>query len=200
MARQNPTSASFKAQVSVTPPLSHSVLVVLILASMVPLIAGLYFLWYEKINTWVPFSIFFFLIAVVAIGWWKSQRLIDMGNVSQTTVSDQKGNQIITDSRMLESTNAIEHLGLLLQSMGVREPLPEPDGIVNNNGKILENSKQEANKMAEKINRQIKSDTDAFMQKMVRGNLEIAQNNPQLPDESFVEVLEHNQPAETPNS
>lgn len=187
-------SASLKATVSVVPTLSHSVLVALLIVAAISLIAGLSFLWHEKSGTWVPFSIFFFLITLTGIGWWKSQKVIDMGNASPTTVLDQSGNQVITDSRMLESAHAIENLGTLFQSIGVRQPLPEPDGVIGDDGEVLKNSQIDAANIANEINQGIKTHTDDFMQEIIRGGLEVAQSTPQLPEESFKEVLEHNKP------
>lgn len=188
----NSTSASITASVSVTPKFSHSFLVALLLLSILPLIAGFSFLWFEKEHSWVPFSIFFCLFAVAVWGWSKSQKSIDMGNALPTTLTDKSGAQICTDSRMLELPHVIENLGNLFQSMGVREPLPEPDGLVSKDGEILPNSQSEAAQVAQNINEEIKAQSDDFIQKVIRGGPEIAQDKQQLPEEVFKEVLEHN--------
>jgi hypothetical protein len=194
MAELNLNPASLKANISVTPKLSQSVIVTLILVSLVPLSVGFYFLWHEKSYVWVPFFIFLLLIGLAITCWWKSQKVIDMSNASPTTVLDKDGNQIITDSRMLESANAVEQMGILFQSIGARQPLPEPDGLVNETGEIIENSQSNALQRANEINQNIKEDTDYFIQKAIKGNVEATQGARQLIHEHYNNVLDHNKP------
>ncbi len=185
-------SASFGAQVSVNPKLSQAVLVVLLLVSLIPLSAGIYFLWHEKSGAWIPLLIGITIVLLVYVGWLKSYKMIDMADAPPTRLLDKDGNEVITDSRTLSSPLAIESLAQLLQSMAGRQPLPQPDGIVGNDGTVLEDSAESAAEIANNINQEIQKNSDDFMRGMTRGNSESSDTAEQLSSDNFENVLEHN--------
>ena len=183
--------ANLKAEVLVNPILSQSVLTVLSLISVIPLGAGLYFLWHDKPSAWVPITIFFVLLVVVCVGWWRSQRSIDMGNSNPTQISDRHGNKIQTDTRILESENSISHLGVLLQSIGVREPLPEPDGFVDERGQSVPNSRDSAAERISDINEKLNEEAHRIREIATKSGSETVQTKSDLAVDPS--VLQHNQ-------
>ena len=193
MSSQNNTSANVSAQVSVTPILSQSVLTTILLISVIPLSGGFYFLWHDKEGTWIPFSLFIALIIIVCVGWWRSQNSIDMGNSNPTQISDRHGNLLTTDTRVLESDNAVAQLGVLLQSIGARNPLPEPDGLVDSSGLEILGSKNKAIKLVDDINSALSTQTQELVNSAAHDSSQVAQAVVDPPAESNEGVLEHNQ-------
>lgn len=193
MEPQRSSSANLSAQVALTPILSQSVLTAIILVSIIPLVAGFYFLWHDKDVSWIPFVIFFFLIVLVGIGWWRSQNSIDMGNANPTQIIDRNGNRLVTDTRVLESNNAISQLGILLQSVGARNPLPEPDGLVDASGKGVPGTKDKAKGVVEEINSTLSDQTQDLFESSVRNRSNVVQEVVNPPKESNEGALNHNQ-------
>jgi hypothetical protein len=194
MATQGLTPANVSANVSVTPILSQSVLTTILLISIIPLSVGFYFLWHEKDGTWIPFIIFFVLIAIACIGWWRSQKSIDMGNASPTQITDKHGNKLVTDTRVLESSNAIAQLGDLLQSIGFRNPLPEPDGMVDSNGLVIPDSQDQARNIVDKTNNTLSVQTQEIVDLANGDRNVVIQDVISLPEESNRGILDHNRP------
>lgn len=194
MATQGHTSANISANVSVAPILSQSVLTTIILVSIIPLSVGFYFLWHAKDGTWVPFTIFFILIAIACIGWWRSQSSIDMGNASPTQITDKHGNKLVTDTRMFESSNAIARLGELLQSIGFRNPLPEPDGMVDPTGAVIPDSQEQAREIVKRTNDTLSAKTQEIVELANGDRTAVIQDTNNPPEESNRGILEHNKP------
>jgi len=133
------------AHFSVTSTLSQAVLTVFALASTIPLVTGLYFIWHDKQAAWIALLFSTFLITLVSIGWRLSQRMIDMANASPTQITDCHGNTLITDTRVLESKHALKQLTKLLQLLDSRSPPQEPDRLGNTQEKGDSAIKEQAN-------------------------------------------------------
>ena len=145
-------------------------------------------------QSWIPFTIFIFLIIIVGIGWWRSQNSIDMSNANPTQITDSNGNNLITDTRVLESDNAIFQLGVLLQSFGARNPLPEPEGLVNENGERIPDTKDKAKEVVEEINSKLSAQAQDFFNSTAQNEPGVLQDIINPPSETDDEILIHNQP------
>ena len=197
MEKQNPASVSLGAKIFVSPVLSHSVLTIILFISILPLCAGILFLWYDKDHSWILFLISFLLIIIVCVGWWRSQKFIDLGSSNPTIISDKHGNHIVTDARTLESENSVAQLGFLLQSIGMRNPLPEPNGLVDNKGDTLPDTQHKAIELVNNINNNLREKNQNFINEATRAPVKAVQDTMKLPEESYKNVLEHNQTTQT---
>ena len=159
METSNNSSTSVNANFSIKPELSQSALITILLISSFSLAVGLFFLWHDKNYSWVPITISLGLIIIAFIGWWHSQKMIDMGNSNPTHIYDSQGNKLITDTRALESGNAINNIGILLQAIGSRQPLPLPDGLVDTKGNPIPETRVDAENVVNQINDNLREQT-----------------------------------------
>lgn len=192
MEFEHSSKASFIAKVGISPKLSHAFLSILLLLSLVPLLAGFVFLWFEKETAWIPFFIFILLLLLAVLGWLLTRKSIDMSNSIPTTLRDRNGNVVTTDSRSLESSNAVTAIGSLLQTIGERKPLPEPDGLVDQTHKIIPDSKNEAVQKANMLNEEIEKESLLCMESSMQKTAVSEQRKHSLVEISYEEVLEHN--------
>lgn len=195
MSFNHSASASVDTKISIIPTFSHAFLGMLLLLGFLPLLASLIFLWFDKDTWWIPFCIFVAIFIVAVLGWLLSRKSIDMSTSSPTTISDSSGNQIITDARSLESQNAIASIGYLFQSFGERKPLPEPEGLIDEEYKTIPDSKADAILRANQINEEIRNQTQSFFDELSRNTQGVVQDRQALSNPSYQGLLDHNKPS-----
>nr|VFK59955.1 MAG: hypothetical protein BECKUNK1418G_GA0071005_100957 [Candidatus Kentron sp. UNK]VFK70179.1 MAG: hypothetical protein BECKUNK1418H_GA0071006_102457 [Candidatus Kentron sp. UNK] len=136
------------------------VLVSLIFLAGVCFISGFAFLWESKDYAWVPLSIGAILCLFVIVAWFRAQKDTDLENATPTTVADSFGNQITTDTRALTSLVAVKNIGELFTDLMHREPLPEPDGLIDDKGNPIPNTEREAKNKVDQANDKAKEITN----------------------------------------
>lgn len=192
METPNNSSANVNANFSIKPELSQSALITILLISCFSLAVGLFFLWHDKNYSWVPITISLGLIIISFIGWWRSQKMIDMGNSNPTHIYDSQGNKLITDTRTLESGNAIKNIGILFQSIGSRQPLPLPDGLIDEKGNLIPESRVDAENKINQINENLTKQTQDFVSNTFSTSKGVEQKAVKLPEEAFDGILDTN--------
>ncbi|WP_148261964.1 hypothetical protein [Methylomonas methanica] len=140
--------------IQVKPSKSQVVLVSLIILSGICYMAGFLFLWENKTHAWVPLIIGTSIIIPSIFAWFKSQKDTDLENSKPTSFTDGRGNQIVTDTRALMSPEVVQNMERLFCTLTHREPLPEPDGILDKNGIPIPNTVDEARSRVDQANQQ----------------------------------------------
>lgn len=112
-------------KVNIIPSKSHVILVAMLLIDIIPLVYGFRMLESNNKNWWIPLSLGVLIIIFICIAWIKSFKNIDMENQSPTTLKDNVGNIITTDSRLLANPKDIEKLGNILSTLTNRKPVPK---------------------------------------------------------------------------
>lgn len=138
------SQAQLHTNVQVTPVRSQVVLVSLILLAGLCFTAGFAFLWEDKPFSWVPLLFGTLLCSAVIVAWFRAQKDTDLENAKPTTMQDGAGNQITTDTRALASPESVQNMERLFCALTHREPLPEPDGLIDRLGNPIPDSKEEA--------------------------------------------------------
>lgn len=159
------SQTEIKAAVELTPGGSQVFLAIVAFIAAACLATGFFFLWHKPLLSVPPTVIGCAALYWACRGWLKAQHNADSAGAIPTTIVDRsRGVELQTDSRALSSAEAMKGLGNLFQAIGFREPLPEPDGLVNANGTPIPNSKNEAaarvaraNGEAEQIIREVAS-------------------------------------------
>ncbi len=152
------SNATFNTDVAVSSSKSQSVIVIVSLAATICYLIGFAFIWFEKNYIWIPFAAGTLLYLFVFCAWFKAQSDTDLDSSVPTSISDSRGITVSTDARSLKSPELIQLLNNVFECAANREPLPEPDGLVDKEGKPIPNSKMEAtekvvqaNKRAQKL-------------------------------------------------
>lgn len=109
-----------------------SISTMLLLVSMVVLsgicfLAGFLFLWQDKAGAWAPLLIGLLILGATIVGWFILQKKADFTEPETTSIADRQGNQIVTQTRALESPLIVQNLGDLLQQMPRRESWPKEE-------------------------------------------------------------------------
>lgn len=154
-------NAKLSAEVQVKPTRSQVVIVSLILLSGVCFVSGFIFLWENKSHAWIPLSIGLLVIVASVIAWFKSQKDTDLEGSSPTSFTDNTGNQMVTDTRALMSPEVVQNMEKLFCTLAHREPLPDPDGTIDDKGNPIPNSEEEARERVANANEQAKEITSA---------------------------------------
>ncbi|MEJ1366290.1 MAG: hypothetical protein RPU42_14540 [Candidatus Sedimenticola sp. (ex Thyasira tokunagai)] len=146
---------NLSASLQLKPELSQISIIVLLIISGLSFLTSFYFSWHEK-SWWLPAITGIVCLIFSGVAWWRSQRAIDLGNSFPTEVSGNNGLRVTTDTRAIESNNAINNLAKIIETVSVRQPLPPADGVLSEKGEILRNSENNGKKATEKINELIK--------------------------------------------
>jgi len=154
MSLESKVETNLSAKLLLKPELSQISIIVLLFISGSSFFSSFYFSWHGK-TWWLPAIVGTLCLCVAGIGWWKSQRAIDLGNSSPTEISDCNGLRVITDTRAIESKNAIKNLAKIIEAVSLRQPLPHADGLLSDSGEIVTNSGDEGRRLTEEINRVI---------------------------------------------
>lgn len=154
-------SADISAKLSLNPKLSQISIIISLFISAISFLSGFVFIWNGK-NWVVPCLVGTLFLAVSCVGWWRSQRAIDMSNSTPTELTGINGVKILTDTRAIESNNAVNNLSKIMQIIAHRNPLPEANGLIDNNGNVIPNSVDASNQVINKINAENLSVSDAI--------------------------------------
>jgi hypothetical protein len=148
------TNTSLKASASfdVRPVRSQVVLVGLTVTAIVALIVGGVLLALDKSSGWPFVLISAGLCASVVWCWRQSHRDTDLAQSHPTKVVLADGTNLSTDSRLLSSPDGVRNVAQVLEALALRQPLPEPSGMVDPGVVPIPNSKQEAVDVVAKIN------------------------------------------------
>lgn len=151
----NSFRTNLNASVNIKPKGSQSIVFLLTIAFIVCLVAGFVFTIWDK-NYWPPFGFAGVLLLVVVILWLRSHRDIDTPPPPPTNIVSADGTSVTsisTDSNLVSSIGGIEGLSSLLSIVVHRMPLPEPDGLVDNQGKPIPQTESEARDRVETANK-----------------------------------------------
>ena len=154
-------SADISAKLSLNPKLSQISIIISLLISAISFLSCFVFIWNEK-NWVVPCLVGTLFLAVSCIGWWRSQRAIDMSNSTPTELTGLDGIKILTDTRAIESNNAVNNLSKIMQVIANRNPLPEANGLIDDNGNIVPNSAEASNQVVNNINSENLKSSDSI--------------------------------------
>ncbi|MCU7805484.1 MAG: hypothetical protein KZQ96_20025 [Candidatus Thiodiazotropha sp. (ex Lucinoma borealis)] len=136
--------AQLNTSVQVIPARSQVVLVSFILLAAICLLSGFAFLWENKQFSWIPLGLGTIISCSVVFAWFKAQKDTDLENAKPTIMQDGSGNQITTDTRALASPESVQNMERLFSVLKHREPLPEPDGLIDSSGNPIPSSQREA--------------------------------------------------------
>jgi hypothetical protein len=123
-------------------------------------LAGFIFLWHKPSLSWVPISVGILVLFFSAGGWFYSQKDVDYEASVPTYFADSEGNQLITDTRAFSSPTMVQSLEKIFSGLSHRKPLPDPDGLVDESGTPIPNSKSEAQKRVRDVNMAAQEITD----------------------------------------
>lgn len=162
------SNANFNTEVVVSSSKSQSVIVIVSLAATVCYLVGFAFIWFEKNYIWVPFAAGTLLYLFVFCAWYKAQSDTDLESSVPTSISDSRGTTVSTDARSLKSPALIQLLYNVFECAANREPLPEPDGLVDAFGQPIPNSKAAATEKVDQANKKAQESVDT-MQSILGG-------------------------------
>ena len=180
--------ANIDTEVNVKPAKSQVVLVALIITSTICYVAGFMFLWYKPDISWVPLTIASLILFAVYRAWNRSQNDIDLAGSAPTQFTDAVGNSITTDTRALSSPQVVQNIEHLFSGLCHREPLPNPNGLVDNDGNPVPGSEEEAIERVRKVNETAQVITDAVAASFNENNREATYQQPNI-DEPQSEIL-----------
>ena len=174
-----------------SPQGSQVVLLAFLLLSGICIVVGFQFLWYEK-STWpIPFFTGATVALLTLFAWFRSRRDVDLRDASPTEITTPEGMRVSADARSLASPALLQTLANVLQILSHREPLPEPDGLVNDDGVPVEGSKADALSIVRSINEGIRENMGEFATMFAPQNRAEAIQQPILTqdgDDSLVEA------------
>lgn len=171
---------SSKLDIQLKPELSQIALITLLLISGISFFVSFYFTWYDK-NSTLPLLVALLSLALVSLGWWKSQRAIDMANSSPTEIVCPDGSRLLTDTRAIESTNSVKQLASIIETMSVRQPLPEASGLIDTEGKVIQNSELKSNQIVDSINLKISGFIKTMEENLIKQQEEKANAIQEIP-------------------
>ncbi|WP_414430345.1 hypothetical protein ACMG4M_15405 [Alcanivorax sp. IL3] len=153
MTMINRASAKLSADVKIVAQKSQAAPLALLGLCALSLIGGFFFLWHQPERSWICFLFSFLFLAVGTICWWLSHKRSDLDSGAPTIIDSKKtGLSLTTDSRLLDSKSSAETLARLITEIAHREPLPEPDGMIDENGIPNPERKAEAKKIVDEAN------------------------------------------------
>ena len=151
--------AKLKTSVSIVPIGSQVAIISLIFVSAMCLCVTFFFIWHNK-DFLIPLisASAIFLVAIVL--WFRSHRDIDQGALPPTTIADSDGlhsTSISFHPRSMESDMDLDALGRVVSAMRLRSILPQPDGLVDDEGREIPNSQDEAQGRIDAINEETRA-------------------------------------------
>ncbi|ENG8027130.1 hypothetical protein ABVF67_004232 [Vibrio parahaemolyticus] len=187
------SNANFNTEVVVSSSKSQSVIVIVSVAATVCYLVGFAFIWFEKNYIWIPFAAGTLLYFFVFCAWYKAQSDTDLESSVPTSISDSRGTTVSTDARSLKSPELIQLLNNLFECAANREPLPEPDGLVDAVGQPIPNSKAAATEKVSQANQKAQESVDNMQS--IFGGVERMEPALGIVEEHCVEedAINHNQ-------
>ncbi len=109
--------------------------------------------------------IFGIVLAVIAFFWFPSHRHVDDKSLPPALVKIKDGNSETTVSmhpRGLPSSEQLDNFEKILSMVQHQRLLPEPDGLVDQKGTPVPESKEEARQIIDAVNSEVKKKFDAM--------------------------------------
>lgn len=168
-------TASIEAKIGINPRQSQTFLVALIVLSCVTIICGTILVGMGQM-----FGAWLFLLALLfvfsaAYAWFKSQPDSDLHHSHPASIQLPDGTSVTADSRLLLKTEGIAALVRLCSEVMSRRPLPDPDGLVDANLQLIQDSKEDAVKFTSQLNLSTQEATNDLVKV-----LNLADENPSI--------------------
>lgn len=157
------SSMELKTAVEVRPTQSQVFLVGCLVLAGISLFAGAGLLSIEKSSGWVLIGFAVFSFVGTLFLWKSAQPDVDLQDNHPTHIALPNGTQVSTDSRTLRSPEALRGLTHVVTEVLHRRPLPEPAGLVDESGKIVPDSKEEAVSQVAQINSDVQRETNQLL-------------------------------------
>ena len=145
-----------RALISIAPKGSQIVPLSLVLVLLFCLGCSFFFAW-KGVNYWLPLVVAALLLIVVVLLWLLSAQRVDDASLPPVNISSSDGTHSTAISLHHGSLPALqdaETLERLLSILRHRKPLPEPDGLIDEDGQPIPRSQGEAQAKVEAANRQ----------------------------------------------
>ena len=147
-------SSKIRTSVNLSPAGSHVVIVSLVGVDALCFLSAFIFIWHNK-NYWPPFGVACALLLIIAFLWLRSHRHIDDGSSSPLVLSKKEGDTSTKISIPLRGMHQRQLAALyerMLSTFQNRKPLPEPDGLIDDEGQPVPDSVGEARQQVEAVN------------------------------------------------
>lgn len=142
--------AKVEAKLNITPNRSQTFLVAAVIFATVLAICSVS-TGNESLGwAFLGFSLITFALAFS--GWWKSQADVDSENAHPTNLELPNGTLFTTDLRTMRDPRAIQNVLQVIDATINRQPLPQADGLVDTDLKIIFNSEEKAQAITNQIN------------------------------------------------
>ena len=156
-------SAKVETSVSIQPVLSQTFLVSLLGLSAVGLICATFLLEKGLGAGWI-----FAVLSVVPmggaiVGWWRSQPDVDSAGAHPTTLIRADGASLTTDIKTIRSPEVLQNLAQLADGILNTQPLPNADGLVNSDMKVIPDSQEKAEAITQQINEETQALTNGLV-------------------------------------
>lgn len=147
-------SSKAKAEVkaSLVPAKSQVLLVAFVVGFVFTLLCGTYLLGDSKQEGWGLIALAGTIFLGTLWAWSRAQSDSDLDNSHPTSFRMPDGTSITTDTRTLRSLDSTLNLGLLLQELLHRKPLPLPTALVDETLRPLPDTQDEARAIVDNIN------------------------------------------------
>ena len=188
-----------RTQIKIKPTGRHAFVVTLAVIGGVCLLTGFGLLGFgSALRAAVPITIGLLLEVGAYVAWWHSQKDVDLNEGIATTIIDpQTGMQLTTDTRAIIAPKSVSQFANLFGTLAHRQPLPEPDGLIDDKGAPVPEGKADAVAKVQFINAEIGTNTMQAIGVLAGVNDEAKIEQPltleQPPDDT---VMQHNKPAE----
>lgn len=169
-----------KAKIAIRPRGSQAFLVTLAVVGGVSVVSGFGLLALGRPGGVAATTIGVSILVAACIGWLLSHREADLDGAHATTIVDQSsGVSVSTDSRVIAAPASIRGLAQLFEALAHRKPLPEPDGLVDAEGRPIPDSKETAVAEVQKINEELQEQTMSTIRQLAGDDPGVAQEQPQ---------------------
>ncbi len=148
--------SKFNTRISVSPKGSHAIILSLVGVLLFCLATTFFFIYHEK-NYWPSLILSVAILIVIVLLWLSSRQDVDGSSIPSVNISTTDGTNSTTVSMHHRSIAEGDRLTAFLQVLSQvlnRSPLPEPDGLVDSDGKPVPQSIDEARQRIESANNQ----------------------------------------------
>lgn len=191
-----------RTQIKIKPTGSHAFVVTIAVIGGFCLLTGFSLLQFGSAQyAAVPIIIGLLMQVGAYVAWWHSQRDVDLIEGIPTTITDTyTGMQLTTDTRAILAPESVTQIARLFGMMAHRQPLPEPDGLVDARGAPVPETKADAVAKVKVINDEIETNTMQAIRALAGVNKNAMIEQPltlEQPSEEM--VMHHNRPTEGDN-
>lgn len=159
-------SAKVETSVSIQPALSQTFLVSLLGLSAVSLVSAAVLLGMGIAAGWIFLALALIPMVGAIAGWWKSQSDIDLASAHPTNLALPDGLKLSADPRTIRDLQAVKNVSQILGVVLNRQPIPDADGLVSSDLKVIPNSKHQAQQAIEEINNDTQAITNSLFDAM----------------------------------